>query len=390
MKVRRAERIQGLVQSDIRRMTRECQRLGGINLGQGICDLPAPPEVLEATAGAVRGDLSTYSRYDGVGDLRTQIAAKMESYNGRPTDPETEVVVTIGSTGAFATTCQALFNPGDEVILFAPYYGYHVNTLLVAGCKPVFVTLDPPLAPVRREMLEAALSPRTRAVLVCNPSNPSGKVFDREELGVIASFCQEHDLLAVTDEIYEYILSDGRQHISLCTLPGMRERTITMSGFSKTFSITGWRLGYMIASPELAEPIGLVNDLFYVCAPTPLQYGVARGMASMDPSYYAGLGPLYQERRDLFCAVLDEVGLKAHWPQGAYYVLADVSRLRQASNAREASMQILEKVGVASVPGSAFLPGDAGEQLVRFCYAKEPQVLEQACQRLRRLAPELD
>jgi aminotransferase len=380
----RAEKIQGLAQSDIRRMTRECVRLGGINLGQGICDLPTPPEILESAAQAVRDDLSVYSRHDGIAELREEIARKVARYNQRPTDPEREVIATIGSTGAFVSTCQALLNPGDEVILFAPYYGYHVNTLKVSGCVPVFVTLDPPLAPVQREALEAARSERTRAVLICSPSNPSGKVFTREELGVIAAFCEAHDLLAITDEIYEYILYDGREHVSMASLPGMASRTVMMSGFSKTFSITGWRLGFVVAPPELAEPIGLVNDLFYVCAPTPLQHGLARGMMRLNDSYYDGLRALYQAKRDLFCGVLDEVGLKAHWPQGAYYVLADASGLGCAT-AREASMKILEEVGVASVPGSAFLPGEAGERLVRFCYAKEQSVLEDACARLRRL-----
>ncbi len=388
--VQRAQRIQSLVQSDIRRMTRECKRVGGINLGQGICDMPSPPEVLRETAAAVQGDLSTYSRYDGIQRLREQIALKSEAYNGRSVDPEREIVVTIGSTGAFATTCQALMNPGDEIMLFEPYYGYHLNTLRVAGCEPSFVTLDPPLAPVTREALEAAYSEKTRAILICNPSNPSGKVFSREELEIIAEFCKARDILAITDEIYEYILYDGREHISMSTLPGMKERTITMTGFSKTFSITGWRLGYVIAPPALAEPIGLVNDLFYVCAPTPLQHGVARGMAAMDNSYYESLSPLYQAKRDFFCGVLDEIGLSAHWPQGAYYVLADVSRLRQANTGHDAAMLILETVGVASIPGSAFFQGPQGEKLVRFCYAKEHSVLEKACAQLRKLVPELD
>lgn len=379
-----SDRIQGLVQSDIRRMTRECVRVGGINLGQGICDMPTPPEVLQGTVDAIQADLSTYSRYDGVGDLRDQIALKMARDNKRPTDAETEVVVTIGTTGAFAATCQALLNPGDEVILFEPYYGYHVNTLLVSGCKPVFITLEAPAWTITREALEAARTEKTRAILINTPVNPSGKVFKREELELIAAFCQEHDLLAITDEIYEYILYDAHEHISLCALEGMRERTVTMAGMSKTYSITGWRLGYVVAVPELAGPIGLVNDLFYVCAPTPLQHGVARGMAALGPDYYQGLRALYQAKRDLFCATLEKAGLPPLWPEGAYYVLADASRLGCA-NARDAAMHILESVGVASVPGSAFFRGDQGERYVRFCYAKEDSILEEACERLLKL-----
>ncbi len=382
--MKKAHRIEGLVQSDIRRMTRECMRVGGINLGQGICDLPTPPEVLEGTQEAVREDLSIYSKFEGVDPLRAQLARKMEAHNGRPTDPDTEVVVTIGATGAFAATCQALLNPGDEVILFEPFYGYHLNTLLVAGVKPVFVTLEPPNWTIALEALEAALTDKTRAILVNTPSNPSGKVFGEAELSLIAGFCQKHDLLAITDEIYEYILYDDLKHISLATLPGMRERTITISGLSKTFSITGWRLGYAVAVPELAGPIGLVNDLFYVCAPTPLQHGVARGMARMDDGYYTSLRGIYQAKRELFCGALEEAGLTPVWPDGAYYVLADVSRLGQ-NTAHDASMHILESVGVASVPGSAFFRSDVGQKMVRFCFAKELSVLEEACERLKRL-----
>ncbi|MBH24666.1 MAG: aminotransferase [Myxococcales bacterium] len=385
MSVRKSKRIEGLVQSDIRRMTLECNRLGGINLGQGICDMPTPPEVLEATQAAVAEDLSVYSRYDGVEPLRAQIAAKMEAHNKRPTDPESEVVVTIGSTGAFACTCQAMLNPGDEVILFEPYYGYHRNTLTVAGCVPRFVPLAPPDWKLDRAMLDAVVTDKTRAILINTPSNPSGKVFGREDLEVIAGFCQENDLLAITDEIYEYIVYDDAEHISLATLPGMRERTVTMSGFSKTFSITGWRLGYAVAPPEIAGPIGLVNDLCYICAPSPLQYGVAHGMAKLNDSYYTQMRDMYQVKRDQICAVLEAAGLPPIRPQGAYYVLADVSRLGR-STAREASMAILEQVGVASVPGSAFFTGEVGESLVRFCYAKEDEVLEAACERLARLA----
>lgn len=382
--MRTSQRIQGLVQSDIRRMTRECVRVGGVNLGQGICDMPTPDVILEATSAAVLEDLSVYSRHDGITELREQIAAKMERDNGRVTDAETEIVVTIGTTGAFAATCQAMFNPGDEVILFEPCYGYHVNTLLVSGCKPVFVQLSAPDWTLDRAALEAVFTERTRAVLVNTPTNPSGKVFGRQELEIIAGFCRDHDLLAVTDEIYEYILYDDHEHLSLCTFEGMAERTVTMCGMSKTFSITGWRLGYVVAVPELAGPIGLVNDLFYVCAPTPLQYGVARGMAALPQSYYADLKAAYQRKRDQFCGVLEEIGLAPLWPDGAYYVLADISHL-QRPTARDAAMYILETVGVASVPGTAFFQGTRGEQYTRFCYAKEDAILDDACERLRKL-----
>lgn len=370
-------------QSYIRRMTRECERVGGINLGQGVCDLPTPPAILQATAKAVLADRSTYSSYEGLPALRQQIARKLATYNGLTVDPDRELVVTVGSAGAFACTCQALLNPGDEVVVFEPFYGYHVNVLRALGLVPMFVPLvgrDWTLDPVR---LASVLTARTRAIIVNTPANPSGKVFSRPELEAIRDLCLTHDLLVITDEIYEYIVYE-RPHVSPATVPGLGPRTVTLSGFSKTFSITGWRLGYACARAELAERIGLVNDLLYICAPTPLQHGLAAGMAQLGPDYYASLAADYRAKRDTFCAVLEEVGLTPHVPAGAYYVLADVGDLGHG-NAIAAAMHILEKVGVASVPGSSFFSGTAGEHLVRFCYAKDWAVLHAACARLRQL-----
>ncbi|WP_222615422.1 pyridoxal phosphate-dependent aminotransferase [Persicimonas caeni] len=380
----RSQRVEFLQQSDIRRMTRECNLAGGINLGQGICDLPTPPEVLDEASKAVLADKSVYSKYEGIDELREALADKLHTHNKLDVDPDSDIVVTVGSTGAFASTIQGLFNPGDELMVFEPYYGYHLNTMRVGGVKPNFVTLEPPNWEFSAEKLEAALTPKTRGIVVNTPTNPSGKVFTREEMNTIAWFCQKHDLIAITDEIYEYILYDGREHISLASLPGMYERTVTISGFSKTFSITGWRIGYAVAPPELSEAIGLVNDLFYVCAATPLQHGVARGMARLDPSYYAEMAADYEKKRDMFCAALTEAGLTPYVPAGAYYVLADISPLG-CDTAREGAMKILEEAGVASVPGSAFYQSEAGESLTRFCYAKDWDTLEAAAERLSRL-----
>lgn len=383
---RRSHRTSDLAQSYIRRMTRECNRVGGINLGQGICDLPTPPEILEASAEAIRSDRwSTYSRYDGIDDLREAIAHKTMTFNGfEAVDPETNVVSTIGSTGAFNCVVQSLFDPGDEFILFEPYYGYHLNTLKVGGLVPKFVTLAPPQWEVTREALEAVVTEKTRGIMICTPANPSGKVWSREELAVIADFCTDHDILAVTDEIYEYIVYADAQHISLATLPGMWERTVTMSGFSKTFSITGWRIGTVVAHEDLAGPIGLVNDLFYVCAPTPLQKGVAAGMAALPASYYTEMSADYEAKRDMFCGTLTDIGLTPLVPDGAYYVLADITRLGFDDD-KDAAMHILETVGVASVPGSSFFVSPVGKTLTRFCYAKEWDVLEQAAAKMREL-----
>jgi aminotransferase len=381
----RSDRIQHLKQSEIRRMTRECVRLGGINMGQGICDLPTPPQILSATAEAILADRhSTYSKFEGLDALREQVARKSAGFNKTPVDPDSEVIVTIGATGALASVVQALFNPGDEIVVFEPYYGYHVNTLLVGGVTPRFVTLQAPEWSLDRAAIEAAITPRTRAILFSNPTNPSGKVYTRDELKIIGDLCIAHDLLAITDEIYEYIVYDGQEHISLASLPNMRDRTITMSGFSKTFSITGWRLGTITAPAHLAQPIGLINDLFYVCAPTPLQYGVAHGLATIPEQYYRDMSRDYEEKRDFFCEALIKAGLPPVVPTGAYYVLVDVTSLNQPDGLA-AAMHILERGGVASVAGSAFYSSSGGDQLVRFCYAKDWDTLRDAAARLSRL-----
>ncbi|MBA2661523.1 MAG: pyridoxal phosphate-dependent aminotransferase [Bradymonadaceae bacterium] len=380
----RSDRIGNLQQSEIRAMTRECVRLGGLNLGQGICPLPSPPEILEAASEAILADKSTYSKFEGVDDLRTTIAKKMASYNKLEVNADTDVIVTIGSTGSFVCTLQGLFNPGDEIIIFEPFYGYHVNALRVSGCEANFVTLTPPDWSFTREAIEAAITPKTRGILVNTPGNPSGKVFSRAELETIASICQEHDLIAITDEIYEYLVYDGHVHTSLATLPGMWERTVTMSGFSKTFAITGWRLGYTVAPAHLATPIGFINDLFYICAPTPLQYGLAAGMARLSPDYYTEMSDRYRQKRDYFCDALISAGLTPHIPQGAYYILADVSHLG-FSDDKKAAMHILETTGVASVPGSSFFASDTGRSLTRFCVAQEWEVVKEAAERIATL-----
>lgn len=383
----RSQRTASLTQSYIRRMTRECDRVGGINLGQGVCDLPTPRSILEGASEVILADkMSTYGKFEGIDPLREEIAKKARDFNNMPNvNADTNVVVTVGATGALTCVIQALFDPGDEFIIFEPYYGYHLNTMKVGGVVPKFVSLEPPNWHFTREMLEAQVTDKTRAIIFSTPTNPSGKVYTRDELQVIADFCNDHDLLAITDEIYEYIVSDGSEHISLASLPNMWDRTLTIGGFSKTFSITGWRLGYVIAPEVFASPIGLVNDLFYVCAPTPLQYGVAMGMAQIPKEYYVEMSADYQKKRDVFCAALQEAGLTPYVPDGAYYVLADITRLGFDDD-KEAAMHILETVGIASVPGSSFFASEIGKSVTRFCYAKDWDLLNQACERIVKLA----
>lgn len=384
--VRRFNRqIASLVQSDIRAMSRACDAAGGINLGQGICDLPTHPLVQEGAIEAIRASRATYAPHDGIPPLRQAIARKMASYNALPCDPETEVVVTSGSTGAFAMAMLALLEPGDEVILFEPYYSYHLNTIVAIRAEPVLVTLRGDDFSIAPEELRAALTPRTRAIVVCTPNNPCGKVFTREELSWIADLCQERGLTAVTDEIYEYILYDGAEHVSLATLPGMRERTVTISGISKTFSVTGWRIGYAVAEPETARTIGVLSDLFYVCAPTPLQHGAARGM-EVEPSYYRQIAADYAAKRLLMAEAARGAGMRPLLPKGAYYMLADASRLGWGG-ARETARRLLAETGVACVPGSAFYRGGSGEHLLRFCFAKPDGALAEAARRMARAGP---
>lgn len=378
-----SKRHEWVQQSEIRNMSIECDLMGGINLSQGVCDTEVPLIVRRAAQEAINDGINSYTRYDGIDELREAIAKKQKLYSGMSVSPE-EIVVSAGSTGAFYCACLSLLNPGDEVILFEPYYGYHISTLIATQAVPAYVRMTFPDWRFTYEDLERARTPRTRAIMVNTPANPSGKVFSRAELETIAQFAIRNDLFVFTDEIYEHFVYDGLEHIAPATLPGMRERTITISGLSKTFSITGWRVGYSICDARWAQTIGYFNDLVYVCAPAPLQMGVAKGLIDLGPDYYHRLSIEYLGKRDMICGALGEVGLTPCVPHGAYYVLADISRL-PGETSKERAMQLLHRTGVACVPGEAFYHDDAGENLARFCFAKENSVLAEACDRLRNL-----
>lgn len=375
-----SDRVKNVVQSDIRRMSRECERVGGINLGQGICDLPTIPELVDGACEAIASSKATYSKFEGIDLLRERIAKKCEHFNGFSVDPASQLVVTVGSTGGFATAAMATLNAGDEVILFEPYYGYHLNTLRILGVETKFVPLNPPDWAIDFDALRAAFTPKTRGIVVCTPSNPCGKVFTREELEKIGALAREHDAWVYTDEIYEYIVYDGRRHVSIASIDACRDVAITISGFSKTFSVTGWRIGYVAAPKAIAGPIGLVNDLFYVCAPTPLQWGIARAL-EIGEDYYAKLAADYEKKRDMLADALTEAGFTPYVPQGAYYMLAEVPA--ELGDDKEAAQTLLEESRVASVPGSAFYASDRGKKLLRFCFAKDFDALEEACRRVR-------
>ena len=378
------QRMAALAHSEIRAMTQACVQANGLNMAQGVCDTPVPPVVLRAAAQAMECGKNVYSRFDGLPELRQAIAKKLAQYNGIVADPETDVTVSAGATGAFHCACLALLNPGDEVILFEPYYQYHISALLAVEAVPVRVKMQAPDWTFSLADVEHAVTPRTKAIIVNSPGNPSGKVFSRQELESLAAIAQQYDLLVFTDEIYEYFLYDGRTHVSLATLPGMADRTITIGGYSKTFSITGWRIGYSVAAARWAQAIGAMNDLLYVCAPTPLQAGVAVGIQELPDSFYRDLAHDYQRKRDRFCGALAKAGLTPSIPQGAYYVLADASRL-PGTTGKERAMFLLETIGLAGVPGEAFFSGADGRQFIRFSYAKIDSDIDDAAGGLRGL-----
>lgn len=379
------ERMAQLGHSDIRAMTQACVEAKGLNMAQGVCDTPVPAVVLKAAAQAMYDGENMYSRFDGLSELRQALAVKLWRDNEIRADPETEITVSAGATGSFHAACLALLNPGDEVILFEPYYQYHISALLAVEAVPVTVKMRAPDWTFSSEAVEAAMTPHTKAIIVNSPGNPSGKVFTREELEAVARIATRHDLFVFTDEIYEYFLYDGRQHLSMASLPGMAERTITIGGYSKTFSITGWRIGYSVAAQRWAHLIGAMNDLLYVCAPTPLQAGVAAGIHQLPAGFYRQLAKDYQAKRDQICAALAQAGLAPSIPQGAYYVLADATRL-PGKTGKDRAMHVLATVGVAGVPGEAFFSGPEGARFLRFSFAKTDDDLGEACRRIVRLS----
>ncbi len=378
------QRLAGLVQSEIRAMTLACTKMQGINLAQGVCDTGVPKPVFEGAKQAMDQGFNTYTRYDGLVELRQALAQRLNIFNHIVVNPETEITVSAGATGAFHCVCMALLQPGDEAIIFEPYYGYHVSTILAVDAVPKVVSLNGEEWNLSTDALEQAITPRTKAIVVNTPANPSGKVFTTKELQAIAGIAKQHDLFIFTDEIYEYFVYENRSHVSMATFPDLADRTITISGYSKTFSITGWRIGHAVAAPRWASMIGAMNDLVYVCAPAPLQYGVAMGIQALESEFYRELQRSFQVKRNRFCRVLQDIGLSPSIPHGAYYVLADVRGL-PGKTGKEKAMYMLEKTGVAGVPGEAFFEGDKGASYIRFSFAKMDEDLDVACERLQKL-----
>lgn len=364
-------------------------RVEGINLAQGLCLMPMPPEVMEGAFAAMRAGRNVYSPAQGVTELREALAIRLRGFNRLTVEPD-QIVVTTGSTGAFETVCATFLEPGDEVVSFEPFYPYHRNALARYQAVTRAVPLMPPEWSWRDDDLERAITPRTKFVLLTTPNNPTGKVFTRAELERIAAACGRHNLFCVTDEVYEYLTYDGHRHISMASMPGMAERTITMSSYSKTFAITGWRIGYLAAPRAVAEVLKVVFDQMFVCAPTPLQVGVAAALARLDETYYEQLRGEYARKREILMAGLAAAGLTPHRPQGAYFILADTSAAFPGIPSEQAVELMIDRVGVGAVPATDFIADAAGDPVrssfLRFSYAVPDELLHEACARLGRLA----
>lgn len=378
-----SRRAEGFTESVIREMSRLCAAAGGVNLAQGFPDFPAPQAIKDAACQAIQDDINQYAITWGSKRLRDAIATKMQQSYGLEVDPEREITVTCGATEAMIAALMALVNPGDEVIIFEPFYENYGPDAILSGATPRMVTLHEPHWSIDDTELRQAFGPKTRAIVLNSPHNPTGKVFSEAELRLIADLCQEFDTVCITDEIYEYMVYEGR-HIPMATLPGMRERTVTISGLSKTFSVTGWRLGYAVAPPALTNAIRKVHDFLTVGAPAPLQEAAAVALGFGD-GFYRELADGYRLRRQFLVEALQKAGFGVWVPQGAYYVMTDISAFGFADDAAF-SRHLIEKIGVAGVPGSSFyLDPKKGSQRLRFNFAKRQETLDEAALRLQKL-----
>ncbi|KJR99399.1 MAG: aminotransferase [Peptococcaceae bacterium BRH_c4a] len=365
-------------ESVIREMTRICDAAGGHNLSQGFPDFESPKAIKEAAIKAIQDEWNQYPVTYGEPELREAISKKVWSYNGVKCDPGTDITVTCGATEAMMATLKAIINPGDEIIIFEPFYENYGPDCILSGAAPRYITLYPPDWSYSSEELAGAFNEKTKAIVINTPNNPTGKVFSREELEEIAALCLKWDCYAVTDEIYEHILYDGARHVSIAVIPGMEDRTITINSISKTYSVTGWRVGWAIASEPVTRRIRKVHDFLTVGAPTPLQHAAAAALAFPD-EYYAGLQSHYEKARGFLSGLLQRTGFKPGLPRGAYYIIADVENLMDRLGVADDfsfSRKLIELTGVATVPGSSFYSDPVkGRTQVRFCFCKKWETL---------------
>lgn len=383
-----SQKASSFTESVIREMTREAMKYGAVNLSQGFPDFAAPEDIKRKAMEAIEADVNQYAITWGAKNFRDAIARKTKWYLGLDVDPETEITVTCGSTEGMIAAMMATVDPGEEVIVFEPFYENYAPDAILSDARPRYVPLRAPDWSFDREELRAAFNEKTKAIIVCNPNNPTGKVFTRAEMEFIASLCREFDALCFTDEIYEHILypREGAeiQHISMAQLDGMRERTVVVNSMSKTYSVTGWRVGYCIAPPEVTSGIRKVHDFLTVGAAAPLQAAGAYAL-SLPPEYYETLQSEYRVRRDKLLPVLEEAGFRTFVPDGAYYIMTDISAFGFRDDV-EFTRHLIREIGVACVPGSSFYSeSDKGRQQVRFCFCKSDETLDRAAERLRKL-----
>lgn len=374
-----SSRTAGFTDSVIRRMTRISNQYGAVNLSQGFPDFDPPKEILDRLAEVTKEDFHQYSITWGAQNFREALAEKQTRFMGRPIDPNGEIVVTCGSTEAMMAAMMSVTNPGDKVIVFSPFYENYGADTILSGAEPIYVPLLPPAFTFDADVLEAAFRQHPKALILCNPSNPCGKVFTKDELLIIADFAKKYDTFVITDEVYEHILYAPHTHTYMASLPGMWERTISCSSLSKTYSITGWRLGYVIAPPEIIDTVKKVHDFLTVGAAAPLQEAAVTGL-KFGNDYYRGLQAEYTEKRDLFLAGLERIGIRHTVPEGAYYILLDVSEYGYASDL-DFCERLAQYVGVGAVPGSSFFK-EPENRYIRLHFAKKNETLNEALERL--------
>lgn len=382
-----SERTASFTDSVIRRMTRVSLKYGAVNLSQGFPDFDPPQAILERLAQVAREGPHQYSVTWGAQNFREALARKQSRYMGRTIDPDKEIVATCGSTEAMMCAMMTVTNPGDKVIVFSPFYENYGADTILSGAEPIYVPLHPPAFTFDVDELEAAFRQRPKALVLCNPSNPCGRVFTREELLTIAEMATKYDTYVITDEVYEHIVYAPHRHTYFATLPGMWNRTLSCSSLSKTYSITGWRLGYTIAPAEITERIKKVHDFLTVGAAAPLQEAVVTAL-NFDDSYYQEVLDLYTAKRDLFCQGLDSIGLTHNVPQGAYYVMMDISEFGYNSDL-DFCEDLASKVGVGAVPGSSFFR-EPVNHLIRFHFAKRDETLNAALENLKSLRDKIE